>query len=90
MVSLAVCSRKLRESLQDTSSALTRVSSATHAFDMTTNIMSVSVGPAFAGYDASQMAIVTSCETTITSIVHDVNDNHAKLGKDIASGVTAA
>ena len=51
--------------------------------------MSVSVGPAFAGYDASQMAIVTSCETTITSIVHDVNDNHAKLGKDIASGVAA-
>ena len=52
--------------------------------------MSVSVGPAFAGYDASQMAIVTSCETTITSIVHDVNDNHAKLGKDIASGVAAS
>ena len=51
--------------------------------------MSVSVGPAFAGYDASQMAIVTSCETTITSIVHDVNDNHAKLGQDVASGVTA-
>ena len=51
--------------------------------------MFVSVGPAFAGYDASQMAIVTSCETTITSIVHDVNDNHAKLGKDIASGVAA-
>ena len=51
--------------------------------------MSVSVGPAFAGYDASQMVIVTSCETTITSIVHDVNDNHAKLGRDIASGVAA-
>ena len=51
--------------------------------------MSVSVGPAFAGYDASHMVIVTSCETTITSIVHDVNDNHAKLGKDIASGVAA-
>ena len=69
MVSLAVCSRKLRESLQETSRTLTRVSSTTHAFDMTT-VMG-------AGYTAAVSMLPDVVSEDLNDRLVQIIDTHA-------------